>query len=164
MGKWSNLKEKFVKFVQEPTYQALIDKQKQVYLPKSRLERCQLLASAKKEKEKLEDLIKLRNIELEALSQLLVDDLEGEDESKVVNSAGTFAIKDSPYPQVKDRAAYLAWIRQEGLEDLLSVNYKTTEGMVKGMIEKGEALPPGIEVFIKTSIMYYAPKPTEVQF
>jgi hypothetical protein len=162
MGKWSNLKEKFVRFVQEPSYQQLVDKQKQVYLPMSRLDRCVQLMEARKKKDELEDLVKLRNIEIEALNQLLVEDLEGEDESKVTNTAGTFSIRDSPYPQVKDRVAYLKWIREQDLEDLLTVNYQTTAGMVKDRIEKGEEIPPGIEVFVKTSIACYPPKPPQV--
>lgn len=191
MGKWSDLKNKFARFVQEPGWQQKIDVEKTVLLeagfrpaawgtevkllekaligltetqqglakasrPPGRGEWCQALVVAKRIKDLAEDLDKVANLRIEACNQLLVDNLEGEDESKVVNGLGTFSIIDSPYPSVKDRAAFLNWISETDQEELLTVNYQTMAALVKDKITKGEELPAGVEVFVKTSIRYTA--------
>jgi hypothetical protein len=156
MGKWSKLKASLARFVEDPTWQARIDLEKENYLADNRTARCRHYAEAREEKKRLEERVLELNTSLEALSQLLVEDLEAELETKITNHLGTFSIKDDPYPVVQDRLAYLHWIREQELEDLLTVNYQTTAGQVKDRLEKGLTLPPGINVFMKSKIAYYA--------
>lgn len=192
MGKWSNLKEKFARFVQEPSYQQKVDVDKAVlrnhnlkpadWLKEVRILQaavkslaetpqalagrktspgrghwCEALVVAKMIKDLAEDLDSIANLRIEACCQLLIDNLEGEDESKVVNSLGTFSIQDSPYPSVKDRTSFLTWISETDQEELLTVNYQTMAALVKDKLTKGEELPPGVEVFVKSTIRYTKP-------
>jgi hypothetical protein len=158
MGKWSGLKDKFTAFVQDPTYQQKVDLEKKTLAKLSRVLRCAKYAAFKRLKEAAEDEIEKLNVKLEALSQLLVDDLEGEAETKITNDTGTFSIKDEPYPSVKDKLAFHAWVRSSGQEEILTVNYMTMSAIVKAKIEAGEEIPPGVDVFIKTSIRWTKPR------
>lgn len=193
MGKWSNLKDKFAKFVQEPEYQQKVSVEKAVltargFTPQAWADNIEVLRAvldsmvdntdqsldpvtvpdraawfkamvvAKQIKDLAEDIEKVVNLRLEALDQILVDNLEGEDESKIVNSLGTFSLVDSPYPKVADKPAFLGWVRETDQEEILSVNYQTMAAIVKAKIEKGEELPAGVEVFIKTTVRWTRPR------
>lgn len=157
MGKWSKLKDKLVRFAEEPSYQSKIDAIKPLF-PADRLGRCEELVNLKKAKEIHEEEIKDINLKLASLDQLLVEDLETMGETKVANGLGTFSIKDVPYAKVVDQPAFLAWIRQEGLEEILTVNYNTMAAMAKDRLEKNEPLPAGVGVFMKATIGYYKPR------
>jgi hypothetical protein len=153
MGKWSKLKSSLVRFTQPVTWQQQIDKFKHgEYGKLTRQQLCAEYLRVDKEKELAKERISGLNTREEALNQLLLDHLETEGDSSIRNEFGTFYIKDDPYCSVEDRAAYSSWIRQEGMEELLTVNYQTTSGLVKTRLEAGEPIPPGITVFMKSTI------------
>lgn len=193
MGKWSNLKDKFTKFVEEPEHQQKVDLEKAVITGRgfaptawedhvevlqavldslidqegqsldlvnqpARADWFKALVVARKIKDLNEAIEKVVNLRLAALDQVLVDNLEGEDESKVVNSLGTFSLKDVPYPKVNDKASFIQWVWDTDQVEILSVNYQTMAAIVKAKIEKGEELPAGVEVYIKTSVLWTKPR------
>lgn len=153
MGKWSKLKDTLVKFVQPDTWQNKIDKvKKEEYAKLGKMELCKEFLRIDTEKEKLKDQLSDLNTREEALNQLMVDFLETEGDSSVRNIYGTFFIKDDPYCSVTDKTLFNNWVKGEGMEDLFSVNYQTTAGLTKARLEAGQNVPPGITVFMKTSI------------
>ena len=87
------------------------------------------------------------------MSQTLVDGFEAEDYTNLKLGNGvSLSIKDDVYSYLKDKPAFHAWIRENGLEDLFSVNYQTMSSMVKTKLIDGEPIPPGIEPYFKQSI------------
>lgn len=152
MGKWQNLRGTVEKFQQEPGWQAEIDLAKQAYAFKSKLELCGELNDEDLAKKRLEEELHQVNTRREALNQLILERLEADGDQKISNAFGVFYISDAPYSQVKDKQAYISWIKEQGLEALLSVPYQTTNAQVKAVLEEGKQLPPGVEVFIKSVI------------
>jgi hypothetical protein len=154
MGKWSNLKEKLVKFVEEPKYQQRIDAMKPLYQPKGREGMFKELAALKVKKEKVEEQLKDINLRVAAIDQLLVTDLEGANEAAVKTKLGTFSLKDSPYPKVVDQRKLLEWVHDNKLDEILTVSYQTMAAMCKDRLQKGEDVMDGVEVYMKTSILF----------
>jgi len=157
-GKWHTLRGELPAFTQEPSRQAEVDKVKSStpeeggLLGFNRLQLCSELHDADIEKKDLEDQLKDINTRREAINQLLLPTMEDTGESKFTNSYGTFYLRDEPYSKVVDKQQYLKWIVEKGLEALLAVPYQSTNAQVKSLLEEGEATPPGIEVFLKTTV------------
>lgn len=152
MGKWTNLKGTVQKFEQEPSYQQEIDEHKQALVGHTKLQLCEELYDEDLAKKRLEAELHTCNARREALSQLLLERLEADGDSKFVNAFGTFYVADDPYSKVVDKLSYLAWVREQGLEALLTVPYQSTNVQVKERLEAGEPLPPGVEVYIKSAV------------
>lgn len=157
MGKWSKLKSTMTRFVQPETWQQKIDKVKLELKSKNRIDLCKELTFLWSEKDKIKEKLAELNTREEAICQIMVDQLEGEEEISFKNPFGTFFLKDDPYCTIENKNDYLAWIEQQGLHDILTVNYQTMAGMTKTRLENGEELPPGIKVFMKTSIGHRKP-------
>ena len=105
----------------------------------------------KEQKDSLEESIKQHNLWMEALSQMLVEQLEGEQMQTVKLSSGaTVFLADSVYPSVKDKDALMAWIREMQMEDVLIVHSRTLQGIVGERLIHGETAPPGVECYLKT--------------
>lgn len=124
----------------------------QAYQPLTKLELCQELDDEDLRKEQLEAELKQINTKLEALNQLLLDKLEVEGDALIRNSFGSFFIQDEPYTSVVDKQVYLAWVKEQGLEDLLNVPWQSTNSQVKSRLETGGDIPPGLKVFIKSTV------------
>lgn len=152
MGKYSKYKDTMVKFQQEPSWQQEIDALKPEILKLKNAEISEYFSGLKDEKAELEKQIKEINTKLEACSQILVERLEEDGITSFKTDLGTFYIKDEPYSSVSDRPAFYSWVRENKLEDLFTIHYQTMSGMVKERLENGEELPPGISVFMKSSI------------
>lgn len=137
----------------EPDFQGKVDVWKQEYQDFSTSEKAREYCKIRAEKDKLEDDIKKLNSKLEALSQQMIDAMEREGTNMFrLDTGESLSIKDEPYTSVQDKVAWLQWIKDEGLEDLLSVHYQTMNSMVKNRLETGMNLPPGLKLFIKSSI------------
>ncbi len=152
MGKWQNLRGTIEKFQQEPGWQQAIDLEKTRFAGFSKLQLCGELNDEDLAKKRLEDELHQVNTRREALNQLILDRLEADGDQNIKNAFGTFWISDEPYSKVADKQQYLRWIGEQGLEALLSVPYPTTNAQVKARLEAGQELPPGIEVFIKSTV------------
>jgi uncharacterized protein YaaN involved in tellurite resistance len=152
MGKYSHLKDNIVRFSQDQSWQEEIDKLKPELTKKSNTELSKHYSDLKDLKEDLEAKIKKLNTEIEACSQILVDRLDEDGIQSFKTDTGTFFIKDEPYSTVSDKQAFFKWVKDQGLEDLFTVHYQTMSGMVKERLLNGEELPPGISVYMKSSI------------
>lgn len=122
------------------------------YVPLAKLELCQELDDSDNSKDEIEAQLKACNTRREALNQLLLADLEDEGSTTIKNTYGTFFIQDEPYSKVEDKVAYLAWIKDQGLDALLNVPWQSTNAQAKDALQKGENPPPGLKIFIKSTV------------
>lgn len=161
-GKYSHLKQTLTKFTGEPEYQERVNRKKDEIrqrlsnndYPVNPSTIGEIYVTARREKERLEDLEKAQNLIIEATNQMLVDMLEAADFASIkLNSGISVTIKDDVYVTVKDKNAFHVWIRDERLEDLLTVNYQTMASMVKSKLIEGEELPPGIATYFKQTVV-----------
>jgi hypothetical protein len=138
-------------FKEESSWQEQINEVKQTMVGFNTSEVAREFALTRRDKKKLEEQIKDLNTQLEACSQLLVEQLQGQDIQKITLSTGeTVYLQSDPYPSVKDKDQLRLWVMQEGMEEVLSVHYQTLVGLVKGRLNDGQEPPPGVEVFLKT--------------
>ena len=151
-GKWKGFKGSLERFKPEPEWQARVDGAKSTYTGLDTAGLARAFAHERAQKQHLEAQVKLHNVELEAISQLLVEELEASAIQKVQLDTGeTVYLSDEPYAQVEDRAAVLAWAKKKRLEQLLTVQWQTFNAMVKEMLTAGKPVPPGTKVYMKTS-------------
>ncbi|HEY1645797.1 MAG TPA: hypothetical protein VGF75_05510 [Candidatus Saccharimonadales bacterium] len=161
MGKYSKFKGQLTKVTQEPDYQSKVNFKKDEI--KAELLKQEVgisirtlgmvYASARLEKKRLEALEKAQNLIIAATEQELIEMMESQDFTSVKIDGGmAISIKDDIYCTVKDRPAFLSWIGENDMEDLLSVNYQTMSAMAKGRLIEGEPLPTGIETYFKQGI------------
>jgi len=158
MGKWTKLRGKLEVFQNEPEWQQKVDAFKLQFLGTDNTRDAspamlgKEYALRKRKKDELEDKIKALNVELEGLSQIIVEVLEDEEIQKIELASGqTIGISDEPYPWVADRQKFFAFIKRTGQASLLTVHFQTMKALVKGYLEQGKPAPPGIKVYLKTS-------------
>lgn len=156
-GKYSKLRGVIPAFQEETSYQQRVDSWKQGFLCTDDATNVNVnmlarnFAERKADKDKLEERISALNVELEALSQLLVEALEDQNIQKVELASGAICfLQDTPYPVVKDRDAVLEWIKKERMQSLLSVHYQTLKAMTSERLIAGKPCIPGTEVYLKT--------------
>lgn len=119
----------------------------------SKVEKARRYCELRDQKDRLEDQISDINVSLEALSQLMIAEMENEGTDLFrLDSGDSLSIKDEPYSSVNERPKFIEWINSTNQQDLLSVNYQTMNSMVKNRLEQGLSAPPGIKVFLKQSI------------
>jgi hypothetical protein len=139
-------------FTEEANYQEKIENVKAEYVGLETADLAREFKVAKLKKKELEEQVNDLNVGLAALSQLLVENLQGQELQKVsLDAGGTVYLQAEVYPSTKDRAALQNWVIAEEMMEVLTVNYRTLQGIVKERLMAGEALPPGVEVFLKTS-------------
>ena len=161
-GKYSHLKNSITKVQQEPEYQQKVNAKKDeikakllqrgltININNLAIEHVRIRA----EKARLEAELKSIQIEVEATQQELVDMMEAHDFTSVKVGVGvSIFIKDDIYCTVKDKPAFMKWISENDMEDLLSVNYQTMAAVTKGRIVEGQPVPDGIDTYFKQSIM-----------
>ena len=153
MGKWTKLKKELARFQQPEEYQQRVDKAKLPYLNLGMIKLAEKFSDWKDRKDEINDRLKEANLELEALIQVLVAKMEDDNVTKFQTGEGlSIFIKDEPYCSTQNREELHEWVRKEGLHDLFVVNHQTLTAMVKEKLERGEELPPGVAIYMKTSI------------
>lgn len=166
MGKWTNYRNKLPKLQPEKEYQEKVNDEKNKVLGLATGQKAnrrdaehanvaflgKKLAAARRKKDALEDKMYDINLTIEAIGQLLVDRLDGEEQESVDLRGGlTVGLKDDIYPMVKDRQKVFQYIKKTRQLELLSVHFKTLQSLTKADIEAGRPTMPGVEVFIKTT-------------
>ncbi len=152
MGKWTSLKKQLPKFEVEPEYAARVEEKKKEYIGLDTAEMAREFKVVRGAKKAAEETISGLNLELEALSQLLVNDLETQSISKLTLQTGeTVFISDEPYSSVADKEALMAWVKKKKMQSLLTLNWQTMNSMVKELLSAGKPIMPGVKVFMKSS-------------
>jgi hypothetical protein len=128
----------------------------------------QLYRAARAQKEELEQRVYDTNLQLEAITQLLIESQElGADGWGLYGSPDTtlrlangdsIRVQPEPYTTTEDRDATRDWFIQSGLTRMLSVPWQTLNTYNKERLLEGEAEIPGTKIYIKTKLVYTAAK------
>lgn len=114
-----------------------------------------MFEAAYDEKDRLEEATSANNLEIAALEQMLRVSMETQGVQDGFKSERfTYFPQPSPYPKVDDKAKLLAWVKESGQEELLSLNYQTLRGIVAEALgpNGSRVIPDGVTVFVKESI------------
>lgn len=105
-------------------------------------------------KEELEALLSEANLVLEAVSQCMTDQMEAEDVTSLRLANGrTVSVSLEPYAVVKDKDAVRTWVDGDpDLRKALTLPWQTLNALCKERLLAGEALPQGVEAFMKTKV------------
>ncbi len=88
-----------------------------------------------------------------AAEQLIAERFEAEGVHQLNLDDGSAVRTDpQPYAGVVDKEAYRQWCIAQGLEHQMHLWPSTTQSLVKERLLNGESEPPGISVFVKTSV------------
>jgi hypothetical protein len=114
--------------------------------------------------EAAEELAKQTREHMDARSQLLLDAMEDDgvtslrldDGSSLWDQPDVFATTKDPTDEMKgeENAATLkAWLREQGMEGLLTLHSATLLSMTKERLLAGEGPPPGVNVFFRPKVV-----------
>lgn len=152
MGKYNGLKHTLPKFELEPDFRAKVEEAKSSYIGLEAPDLAREFKLQRNGKQLLEANVKNINVHLEALSQLLVENLEGAEIQKIKLASGeTVYLSDEPYTCIVDRGVLMDWLRRKKLTQLFTVQWQTLNAMTKDMLIQGKPTPPGTTVYMKTS-------------
>jgi hypothetical protein len=157
-GKYAKFRGKVKPFEEDPLYQAKVEAWKQHFIGENPdsgnvawLGR--QFATFKSTKKELEDQVKEVNLYITGLNQILTEHLEGTETQKLELISGELLyIQDTPYPKVVDQDKWHDHCVKHKLLNLFTMPWMTMKSMVSELLVKGQALPDGVEVFLKTEI------------
>jgi len=158
MGRWDKLKERYEKapLRAEEGYRDRLSETIANHSGKTIAELTAAYREARDTKEEHEEAIKGLNLELEALSQLLIEKLEQQDLTSIKTDEGhTFTVKTEPYPSVFDRGILEEHIEKHPeLDYLYSVHPSSLSALVKDLLDSGRdaEVPAGVKIFLKSII------------
>lgn len=152
MGKYTHLRGQLPTFELESAFQQKVTDAKTAYQALSVADLAREFGMQRKEKDAHEEAIKVINVELEALSQLIVEDLEAGDLQKVqIASGATVYTQVEPYSSVENKEALLAYIKKAKMQALLTLPWQTLNALNKERLIGGKQVLPGSRCFLKTS-------------
>lgn len=154
--KWSAFKGVLPTYqnVEDPERIELIQAVKDSIAGDKSVEIAKQYAFLKVEKDRLEDELKAINLQLEARNAVLVERLENDGtQSFKLETGENFYLSDEPYAQVRDKVRLNDWFSENGMDELRTVNWQTLSAIVKERLERGDQLPEGCEVFLKTKVV-----------
>jgi hypothetical protein len=157
MGKWSGLKDKYPPRIDGDTdFLEKVREARTANAASTLPELITTFAAARDEKKQHEETIKKLNVLLEALGQLLLEQLEAQDLISIRTDAGQLlTVTTTPYASVVDRGLLEAYLeKNEDLQYLYTVHPSSLNALVKGLLEEGRdaEMPPGVGVFLKSGI------------
>lgn len=137
----------------ETEYQQRVNEAKAAFAGCATHELVRAFASTRREKQEHEAAIKKLNTELEALSQLGVEALEGSSLQSMRLTTGELVyIQSEAHSSIEDRAAAITWLTRHKMRDMLTVQWQTLNAFNKERLQNGEQPLPGTKVFLKTSL------------
>lgn len=113
-----------------------------------------LYVDAREQKAALEEEMYQVNLLLTALEQMTVEQYEVEGTNSIrLDSGASVSVQMEPYAQVQDREVFRQWCVAQGLENLMSIPWQTTNSLTKERLLNGEPEPPGVKAFAKAKIV-----------
>lgn len=113
-------------------------------------------SEAKRQKEEYEAAISNWNVDLEALAQTLLDQMEAQDLTHCETTAGQrLGVKTDIYPSVVDPQALEKYLEENpDLQYLYKVHPASLAALVRDLLERGldSQVPPGISIFFKSTV------------
>jgi hypothetical protein len=148
-------KQDLPRMEQDSEYQKKINSKKQEYRKLSKLaELSSEYLMILTEKKDLEEELSRKEVSLKALSQMMVEKMEGEDLHSFKTPEGTIYLRSSVYPKVTDKQSVITWIEETGNLQLLGVQHQSLKALCKELLEEGKALPDGVDAFIDVNVGY----------
>ena len=139
----------------DKSYQDKVEEHKatlSTFTPKAILK---LYVKQRKVRNKAKDNLGQANLELEAISQLLIEQFEAEGiESKKLETGESLSVHPEPYPVINNNEVFRLWCVKEGLERLMKLPWQSTSAIVKERLLNGEAEPPGVTTYSKQKISF----------
>lgn len=112
--------------------------------------------------DELDAKISVLNVQKNALTYLFTERFEEDDVTSMKFDDGVMLSEaPEPYPNVKDRATLVAWIKSTGQEDLLTLNFQTLASMCKQLLLDGKPIPPGVDIYMKSKLSARGIKTTQ---
>lgn len=136
-------------------YQFKLDEAKEAYQDRKPSVLLTQYARMRARVDRIESLLKKRKVQVEALSQLIVEAYEGHGiTSMKVDKVGTLRTDYVPYSHVVDKSAYYTWCMENGFGPQMMLPWQTTNSVTKERLLSGEDAPPGIEVYVKPTPVF----------
>lgn len=150
MGKYDKFKGMI------PTYKAAVFDLKKEFSGLSETELLEKFSELKDHKRALEASLKEVEKELTAVTEVLVEEMEGRELTQLKHSRlGLFSTRTKVYVQQKDLTALKKWLRENEYGDIIKeqVNHNVLNSLMIDILSHG-SLPndAGINVFLKSGI------------
>lgn len=112
-------------------------------------------AGVRAEMKSAKDMVSVIQVQLDACSELLVDQFEAEGITSLKMKDGSSVRVDvKPINVTKDREGFRLWCIEEGLQKEMHLHPGTARTMMCNMLLAGEDIPPGLEAFMKDKIVF----------
>jgi hypothetical protein len=151
MGKWDALRETLPALKEDPTYEEALFAMSDAHRGKGLDALAESYTEVKGRKDTLNVELSAIDLELSALERVILETLDAQGLDSIVTGGYRYTRSPAPYPKIEDRPALLAWV-SETMPELLTVNAQTLGAVTKQRLEQGEALPPGVSVYLKETI------------
>lgn len=102
--------------------------------------------------DELDEIKKQKNAQLEQLQLEITAEMTEKDLEKIECQYGSAKSKTEPYPNIKDWALFTKWIKDNDRFEF--VEKRVSRSAAKDMLVHEGKLPPGIDVFMKSSIEF----------
>ena len=155
-GKYSAYRGKFPEGPRSE-YWAKIDAHKAEYLAMGidNFEKVgQYIKDVSAAKDSMEAEAKELGYQLSALERIMLDLLENGKLDSVALASGNFSRQDRLNVQMEDRGKFYAWLKENGMDDLFSVNAATAAMIVKEAVLEDKDLPPGTSVSVSSTLQH----------
>ena len=121
-----------------------------------------LYVQVRQQIDELDAKLSVLNVQKNALTYLFTERFEEDNVTSMKFDDGVMLSEaPEPYPNVKDRATLVAWIKSTGQEDLLTLNFQTLASMCKQLLLDGKPIPPGVDIYMKSKLSARGIKTTQ---
>lgn len=148
MGKWSILRDAYPALAHDEAVRAASAELATTESVASVTER---INAARETLAELETQRKAAQFEQDACERALIMLMEDDGTEAIRIGGYLWSRTEEPHPVVVDRPALKAWADAHD-PDSLSVAWQSLKATVKRALEDGTALPPGVDLFVKTAI------------
>lgn len=157
MGKYSGVTPHLPQYQQEKSHQDKVNEAKQSLqdtLPDLRTSSLvHAYVQQRSEVDEMKRRLKQGNLFIEALAQMLVDQMDDEDVTSVKIPGAAVRVQIEPYAQVRNKEAFRIWCIENGLETSLALPWSATNSITKERLLEGKPEPDGVEAFQKSKIV-----------
>jgi hypothetical protein len=153
-SKYAKVFSRLEKLPEDPAYQQQVDALKESIVNRSSSALSHTYAKLRGKKKEIDEELKGINLQIEAVSQLLIDAYEADDITTLKLTTGqTVRTQPEPYPTIQDKEKFRLWCLNEGLEREMHLHSQTASSLVKEMLLEGNPEPEGVKAFIKTKVV-----------
>ncbi len=155
MGKWSHLKDKLPPLPDaNPKHKELVDEAKKRFVDKSLREINELYAKIRALKVQKEGERAALQIQQDAVEAIIIEKYDEMGTSNMKTEFGTISTSPEPYASTTDPKAMIQWVKDDGLEDSLTLPWQTLNKHLKLLLEAGQEPMPGVEAYIRTKVSF----------